>query len=279
MDPSTPVTPGVPPDAGTPTVTNVSVEEALKAGDNQRVSATDILPRNVDNRSGNTTVNNAQGKVLEMGMASDKTYNLTFYAAGNPVAKFGQQADNTYSLKFFDSSGIGLAQFGQYPGGHVALKIAKAGYEVSTATNDQLVFNSDQDILKVSAIVTGSISVSFSSHSSGASVYIDGSDTTTTLTMAHNLGFTPVLNPQILNNATATYEPVSSQAVCDILNGGGLYTGPYSFGLSTWKIYADSTNVYVTANRSYAVTAAGQSVAAQSGSANFKVYCLQETAN
>lgn len=164
--------------------------------------------------------------------------------------------------------------------GQVIIKIAKVGYDVFTATNDQLVFNSGQDILKVASIVTGSISVSFPVHNSGASSYIDGSDANaTTLTMPHGLTGIPALFPHILDNSSSTYQPIASKSICDVLNGGGLYAGPFSFGLSTWSIWADNTNVYVTANRNYAVTAASNSVAAQSGSANFKVYCMQETAN
>lgn len=266
----------------TPSITPLANAKGFKSTD-PRVSQTQVVQRNIDTRSGNLTVSDSNGIVLEIGMQPDQTYNVTFFnsATGVPVAKFGEQTDDTYSLKFFDVKGIGLAQFGQFPGGEVALKVAEANVEVSTATDDELIFDSGRDIFSIAEIVTGTSNVSFPSHSSGASTYIDGQDSngSGTLTMNHGLGYIPAIQAFILNNATSTYEPISSQAVCDVVNGGGLYCGPFSFGLSTWKITVDNANVYVTASRNYAVIAASQSVASQSGSAVFKVYCQKQSAN
>jgi len=77
---------------------------------------------------------------------------------GNVVARFGEQADGTINAKFFDTSAVGVAQFGRFADGSTALKVAKSGIEVSTATNDQLIFNSSQDVFKI--VAAGTISVS-----------------------------------------------------------------------------------------------------------------------
>lgn len=61
----------------------------------------------------------------------------------------GQQADGTFNLRFQDSNGIGIAQFGGFPDGRTSLRLAPSGIEVSTATADQLLFNSDQNVFKI----------------------------------------------------------------------------------------------------------------------------------
>lgn len=46
---------------------------------------------------------------------------------------------------------IVLARFGSFPDGSIAMKVAKSGYDARTATDDQLVFNSAQDVFKIVA--------------------------------------------------------------------------------------------------------------------------------
>lgn len=76
---------------------------------------------------------------------------------GKLVSELGQQADGSNGLKFFDANGVGIAQFGKFANGSTGLKVAKANVEVGTATNDQLIFNSAQNVLKV--IATKSLTV------------------------------------------------------------------------------------------------------------------------
>jgi hypothetical protein len=109
-------------------IPDVPLETALGSGMNTQTSVTDITSRSIDMKSGSLVVNSPNGKIAQLGV----------------------QADGTFNLKFFDpKTGIGTAQFGQYPDNSTALKVAKTGVEVSTATNNQLIFNSSQDIFKI----------------------------------------------------------------------------------------------------------------------------------
>lgn len=63
--------------------------------------------------------------------------------------------------------------------GKPILKVAKEGYDATTATNDQLIFNSDQNVFK---IVTNS-TTSLTTSTGGA----------TDRVVAHNLGYVPVM--------------------------------------------------------------------------------------
>lgn len=88
------------------------------------------------------------------------TTNLGLYSvdsSSHTTSVLGKQSDGSNSLKFFDASNIGLAQFGNFASGGIALKIAQAGIEVGTATNDQLIFNSGQNIFKI--VTTGTATV------------------------------------------------------------------------------------------------------------------------
>lgn len=73
----------------------------------------------------------------------------TYYGTNGAVMQEGRLPTGGYGLRFPDANGVGIAQFGQFPDGSTALKVAKPGVEVATAPNSQLIFNSNQDILKV----------------------------------------------------------------------------------------------------------------------------------
>lgn len=59
----------------------------------------------------------------------------------------------------FDGENI-LALFGRDSTGKVVVKTAKEGYDADTATDEQLIFNSNQNILKIAATGVASITTS-----------------------------------------------------------------------------------------------------------------------
>ena len=100
-----------------------------------------------------------QNNLIINGKQSDGTYGQRLFdLQGNVVAQFGEQLDGTVNLKIFASptspesnQGLGLAQFGRFADGSTALKIALPGFEVGTALNNQLAFNSNNPVLNVVA--------------------------------------------------------------------------------------------------------------------------------
>lgn len=123
---------------------------------------------------------------------------------GTKVSQFGQQADGSSGLKFFDANGIGLAQFGTYADGTTALKVAEAGVEVGTATDSQLVFNSNQDFFKI--VKTDTILIPGTGNQSPFATGATG------LTVVHNLGYIPAFSAYVFVPvvAVAGQPPVSS---------------------------------------------------------------------
>lgn len=133
------------------------------------------------------------------------------------------------------------------------LEVSKPGFNVDTATDSQLIFNSSQDVFKI--VKEGSTSITVPSVSSS---------TFFSVTVPHNLGFAPI--PQAF------------------VNFGGYFPMPYFEGVSANGIYVgynmliscfvDTTNFYVNAN-------VGQSGGNPSASGTFPInyYLLQETAS
>jgi hypothetical protein len=166
---------------------------------------------------------------------------------GNSL-QLGKQSDGSYSLKFFDtSSGLGTAEFKSG-----SFKVAKSGFEVSTTGNANLIFNSSQNVFKI--VATGTTSLTKAINSSGA-----------TATIAHGLSFTPGVMSYV--DDSGLLYPMPHLVVVD--DG----TATLKIGRKI-AVTVDATNLYFT------ITTAGTGTYYSTAvSYNFRYYLLQETAN
>lgn len=133
------------------------------------------------------------------------------------------------------------------------LRIAKTGIDAVTATNDQLIFNSDNNIFKVVTSNTATLSY-------------DGV-VTTFLTIPHGLSTIPIVQAYVQFPNDANFSPMGGQYV-------PMPVYQLRTGLPAVQCIqsADATNIYFRVHD----TAAGI------GSPevyNFRYYILQETAN
>lgn len=177
-----------------PGATEIRLGNNIKiSGKNQQILVTTtggnvVVGSTSDGRLAVEATNNDGSKV---GMGDiPGTTNLGLYSvdsSNHTTAVLGKQADGSNSLKFFDASNVGLAQFGKFSDGSTALKVAKAGIEVGTATNDQLIFNSSQDVFKIVA----------SNESTLTPPASWGSGVAITNTISHNLGFPPAFQAYV----------------------------------------------------------------------------------
>lgn len=139
--------------------------------------------------------------------------------------------------------------------GNQAVKVAKKGFDARTARDDQLIFNSAQNALKVVKSDTGTVTTT--------------GQPTNWATIPHNLGFAPIplvfLNGVSLSGIASganiplpTYSNVSIDVVGQQIKFG------------TWlHALADNLNLYVVLFNSLGT----------SFSLNFKFYLLQESAS
>lgn len=101
------------------------------------------------------------------------------------------------------------------------IKVAKPGFDVKTATDQQLAFSSEFDTLKIKQQGTGQLT-----------------DTSRTVTIAHNLGYVPTFMVHTQFSSDGAY------FISPLIN-----TQPFFFPANNGEIltWADSTNLYVKA--------------------------------
>lgn len=168
---------------------------------------------------------------------------------------------------FKDDTGTRRVLLGKGASGFYGLKVSEEGVDVYTATDDQLIFNSSQNLFKIVRSSTGSVTVG-----SGDSY------TTVTTTIPHGLNFTPIVlgfvdsNSTILSHSGRTptpytmYESVTTSPI-------GLIDNTLYVVIGQFTITADATNIYLNVG-THKVTFYTQ----LQGVWNFTYYVLQETA-
>lgn len=168
---------------------------------------------------------------------------------------------NTQIIANDGSNGIGL--FGFDSTGKMAVKVAKPGYDAATASDDELIFNSSQNVFKIvdtGILIVAAPSVSFSANSMATA--------TTNATFSHNLGYTPAV------------------LVFSDLGGGILRSLPFSNtgisgGLNNWtqqNVSVQITSTSLTIINEFVVSSTVSGTASGLG-ITVRYYLLQETAS
>lgn len=174
-------------------------------------------------------------------------------------------AKDTIQL-FKDDAGDRRVLLGKGANGFYGLKVSKPGFDVFTATDDDLIFNSDQNSFKIVSIVDITIP-EFTTLT--VPVNQVGYDTAET-SVAHGLSSIPAFLAFILTSGDYQQMPHISYATA----------GDNIRWITTeWKLKVDATNVTAqTVTFLSALTAAG-GVSATVETATVKVFLLQETVN
>jgi hypothetical protein len=165
---------------------------------------------------------------------------------------------------------------GQNDAGNVVVKLAKPGYDVKTATNDQLILNSEQNVFKIVAtgyITIPSYTVVISNVAGG---YVGQSSV---VTYAHGLGYRPGIMSFVESatysgtDGTNSFTPVSQIAT-------PLYLGsPGGFSVTTNNIYVENVNVIARGSTVVYVGGSGYGGTVTIASSLLKYYLLQESSN
>lgn len=155
------------------------------------------------------------------------------------------------------TNNIGL--FGFDDAGNMVVKVAKPGFDANNATDEELIFNSAQDVFKI--VQTGnSTSPSVAVNTGGANY---ATFVGTTVVIPHGLSFIPV--PIGVFDNGGLYIPLPFTDIWQNSSSG--YTQ------FTIDVSADATNVYISAKAfAYNTTASVSALPV-------KYYLLQQTAN
>jgi len=195
---------------------------------------------------------------LKINRSADGTTGIT-PKIDNPSGAYVQTKDAAIIV---NDGSFNLARFGYQDDGSIALKIAQSGVSVDTAGDDELVFNSNQNVLKV--VKSGTVSMSSSSVSSG-------NDSTRNVTVTHSLGFAPMVIA--IAKYSSTYFEWNGSNLWSYAIGAGSGVTFYGIEFFTKTI---STSA-VTFTSLYLNGAGGGPVTTQAYT--IKYYLLQETAN
>lgn len=151
-----------------------------------------------------------------------------------------------------DQNGIPNISIGLQPDGTSRIRVANTGVDVTTATDDQLAFNSAQDTLKVRQ--TGTYTLT---RPSGTSIV--------TQTVAHGLSYVPIL---MYNVEQTTVEP-------GVWRLGLAFTADTATGafMEYFTASVDATNIYFKC-----VAPTGTGYLATTHVGTFKYYLLQQPA-
>lgn len=178
---------------------------------------------------------------------------------------FEQIAAENRSKVVRDESGTDRIIFGRYPDGNYGLKVSKPGVDVSTAEDNDLIFNSSNNLFKI--VDSGTVPMTLPDIPNGTKADVSQ-------TVAHNLGYSPLViafitqtNPQSPAVETRLFGASSVQAK-SVSTAGVVISY-----VSDEKVIASATNV--TFNWSVS-NAAGYAQQAQT--ATIKYYLLSETA-
>ena len=210
------------------------------------------VDKNNDSRS--TPLPNASDAHLQR--ISDGTVGITNKLDGSSGA---YTSTKNAAIKVNDGT-YNRVLVGLLPDGTYGLKVSQLNYDVTTATDDNLIFNSNQNSFKIVKILTGTIPATSVSIGAGAS----GSDFKF-ITIPHGLSYIPAILAFMYDGFNMTPLPYTNNGTTT----QGLVTLNYS-------ATADATNVYVNAKTTIYSTLASNTSSATAG---VKIYVLQETAN
>lgn len=142
-------------------------------------------------------------------------------------------------------------------GNDFVMKVAKEGFDATNASDDELIFNSNQNTFKIATTINGTATTP--ALTTGANTWGVVNNTNT---IAHGLGFVPI--PQAFINDSGLYTPLQ-YSFFNVAGGN-----PWWY---TLRVRVDATNIYLV------TTVVGYNISLSSGSFPVKIYLLQETAN
>lgn len=150
---------------------------------------------------------------------------------------------------FKDDEGVRRVLLGKSSNSFYGLKVSKPDIDVFSATDEQLVFNSEQNVFKI--VDKGTIEITLDA------------DTATAVEIAHGLSYTPIVLAFFTSDTQ--YYPLPA------IMASTINTTSNMIEIQTWlDAYTDSTNLIIKGQNANATPAGPLSVT---------YYLLQETAN
>lgn len=207
----------------------------------------------IDNDSNSSARNNPTLNVNDDGgvRKAHNTYGNTLRRVGSAVKQFLSFGQGTIEAKDADGNKSFFIGYDPALSTRPVIRVAKDGFDAQTGADSELIFNSEQNVLKI--VSFGTTSVSSDDSATGGHI---GSTTIT-----HDLGFIPIVIAFVQSGGS--WFPMPAAPAYSVSGTGTVFT-QYIF------IYSiTSFNFVINFNNS----------AGGNATYNVKYYLLQETAN
>lgn len=173
-------------------------------------------------------------------------------AEGNAFIQGKLPEDIGYGFLMYDTEGLVVVACYVDSTGQPILKVAQDGFDALTASDDELIFNSAQNIFKIAQTGTASIDADFSGGAGGL-----------TETITHGLGYVPAALVYRVEDGSGNYTSLPSPTAFTTSGGNVLFNNWMSFSVNATELKINYRS----------------GSASDWGVINFKYYILQETAN
>lgn len=156
----------------------------------------------------------------------------------NQVNRLITEFQNEQVTKIFkDDTGTRRVLMGKGKDGFYGFKVSEDGVDVYEAANDELIFNSSQNVFKI--VATGTIEVSAYTLAAGETNTYSGG---TQAFDVHGLGYSPAVIAYIYENDVPS---IHNLMPLTRMNGGGTGGG---YSMTDFRIYTDTQQVRVVAS-------------------------------
>lgn len=174
--------------------------------------------------------------------------------------------DRDITQIFKDDTGTRRVLLGKGADGFYGLKVSQTSFDVYTAGNDDLAFNSGQNVFKIVATYASTLPTTNADNGGAA-----GTGTSTvTEEITHNLGYVPAILSYISFSGMEYVQlPITHGIALSGATGG--------FGTVRYDIAVDTTKIYLTTKIDF--WAGSAKTTPDFGGYSAKIYLLQETAN
>ncbi len=217
-----------------------------------------IRPRQVGSGSTRGTQTVGYGKTKIDG--SNNRITVANDAGNGVIVGDISDSDSSFGISVSDSNGVPRLLAGEYPDGNIKIKLSQPTYDVSTATDDQLIWSSDFNMFKI--VESGVVTITVPDPMIA--------DQVASTTITHDLGYKPAFLAYITGGTAygtspdqVLMMPFSSRYVTGGVFRGFFYTDAYS---------TDTTFVVRHTNNTIVTDTTG-------GTVEIKYYLLRETAN
>lgn len=213
---------------------------------------------------------NSEDKLF-IGKTGQDTLGLAYKKNEKDKVIVGKLPDGTYGIIFYDDNDIPIIYMSVDADGKPTMKVAKSGKNAQTGTDNDLIFNSNQDVLKV--VKTMDFQFTYNYPEIFLSNDTDnGGSNAAQLTVNHGLNFVPLVIWTVIVPGTTGNSATLSAGSIYSTDFGASYTQQYY-----WTLNANSTNLVIGLYRRYGGKA-GSTLGSIYGTLNIRAYLLQENA-